>query len=113
MRPGDDWATIGQDGKHGRAAEVVALEHERTARGISIAIDGIADAALAAQRTARTEVRCDVCDESIEGEASGRGLYMWTRGDEVRFEEPALCESCATAIGVTALNQWSLEEEEG
>jgi hypothetical protein len=38
---------------------------------------------------------------------------MWTRGDEVRFEEPALCGRCATAIGVTALAAWSVEEEEG
>ena len=38
---------------------------------------------------------------------------MWTRGDEVRFEEPALCGNCATAISVTALATWSAEEEEG
>ena len=93
----------------------VTLERERTPqRPISMAIDGVADAALAVQRVAAaSEERCDVCDEPIEGEPAGRGLYMWTRGDEVRFEEPALCEGCATAIGVTALAQWSLEEEEG
>jgi hypothetical protein len=57
--------------------------------------------------------RCDACDEIIEGEAAGSGLYMWTRGDEVRFEEPALCPNCATAIGVTAIAGWTAEEEEG
>ena len=114
MRPGLDWASIGAVGNQ-LYAEEVSLERERTARcPISIAIDGVADAALAAQRVAPSaEERCDVCDELIEGEAPGRGLYMWTRGDEVRFEEPPLCEGCATAIGVTALAQWSLEEEEG
>ena len=35
------------------------------------------------------------------------------RGEEVRIEEPPLCAACATAIGVTALAQWSVEEEEG
>jgi hypothetical protein len=82
---------------------------------VALSIDSVADAALTAQRMASgaTELRCDACDEPIDGEPSGRGLYMWTRGEEVRFEEPALCPGCATAIGVTALAAWSVEEEEG
>jgi hypothetical protein len=56
---------------------------------------------------------CDVCEQPIEGESAGSGLYLWTRGDEVRIEEPELCAQCATAIGVTALATWSVEEEEG
>ena len=82
-------------------------------RHLSVSIDSIADAALQPVVGSPTELRCDVCDESIEGEPSGRGLYMWTRGDEVRFEEPALCARCSTAIGVTALAAWDVEEEEG
>ena len=84
-------------------------------RHVCIAIDSVADAALQAQRAAAgdAELRCDACDGGIEGEPAGRGLYMWTRGEDVRFEEPALCESCATAIGVTALSEWEREEEEG
>jgi hypothetical protein len=90
------------------------VDGETATNTVSIAIDGDADAALAAQRTASSkELRCDACDAPVEGEPSGRGLYMWTRGDEVRFEEPALCSKCATAIGVTALQQWTVEEEEG
>ena len=62
---------------------------------------------------------CAVCsarlaeDEDDGFEVSGRGLFMWARGDELRFEEPALCPSCASAIGVSALRQWEIEEEEG
>ena len=84
-------------------------------RPISVSIDAIADAALQTHRVTAgfAELRCDACDEPIEGEPEGRGLYMWTRGDEVRFEEPALCPRCATAIGVTALAAWNVEEEEG
>lgn len=92
------------------AGEAVAKPYQP----LSIAIDGIAAAALTKQRIASdAEVRCDACDVPIAGEPAGRGLYMWTRGDEVRFEEPALCARCATAIGVTALAMWSVEEEEG
>lgn len=82
---------------------------------VSIAIDSFADAALQTQRMKKgsTELRCDVCDDVIEGEPAGRGLYMWTRGDEIRFEEPVLCARCSTAIGVTALAAWNVEEEEG
>jgi hypothetical protein len=87
---------------------------EHTLR-VAMPIDAYADGALSAQRYAAgtVELRCDVCDALIEGEPSGRGLYMWTRGDEIRFEEPALCPGCATAIGVTALAAWNVEEEEG
>lgn len=79
-----------------------------------IPIDLVADAALQVKRDQTdVELRCDACDTAIDGEPSGRGLYMWTRGEEVRFEEPALCPTCATAIGVTALAAWDAEEEEG
>lgn len=81
----------------------------------SMAIDAFADAALhqRAELEAASSVRCDACDAPIEGEPEGRGLYIWARGDEVRYEEPPLCEHCATAIGITALTLWSMEEEEG
>jgi hypothetical protein len=74
----------------------------------------VADAALAAQREAREalELACDACDEPLDGEPAGRGLLMWSRGDELRFEEPALCAGCAMAIGITALATWSADEEE-
>ncbi|MCL2778411.1 MAG: hypothetical protein FWD73_10435 [Polyangiaceae bacterium] len=64
--------------------------------------------------------RCDVCNELIDPQGDGngydvggRGLLLWTRGDERRYFEPPLCPRCATAIGVTALHRWEIEEEEG
>ena len=72
------------------------------------------------------EDRCSVCsevfrdapgaDEEDEGEGAltrGRGLLLWTRGDERRYEEPELCPRCASTIGVTALHRWEIEEDEG
>lgn len=56
---------------------------------------------------------CDVCEAPIEGEPAGRGLYFWSRGGELRFEEPGLCEDCATAIVATASRRFEIEEEEG
>lgn len=41
---------------------------------------------------------CDVCGASFRGNPGGRGLLMWKRGDEVRFEEPVMCRRCAPAI---------------
>lgn len=79
----------------------------------AIAMDVIADAALAGRIADRALPRCDACDEVIEGEPGGSGLYVWTRGTEVRFEEPPLCVRCATAIGVCAREAWSMEEDEG
>lgn len=64
--------------------------------------------------------RCDVCGETVASEdedegfdVKGRGLLVWTRGDERRCYEPPLCPSCAGAIGVSALSRWEIEEEEG
>lgn len=66
--------------------------------------------------------RCSVCNRSVTDHASddddpihfgGRGLLVWARGDERRYEEPHLCPSCASAIGVTALHRWEIEEDEG
>ncbi|HVY44862.1 MAG TPA: hypothetical protein VHB21_03245 [Minicystis sp.] len=81
----------------------------------AIPIDEVADAALAAARQSPppAELRCDACDARIEGEPAGHGLYVWSRGSELRFEEPPLCPTCATAIGITALQLWSMEEDEG
>ncbi len=63
---------------------------------------------------------CDACggllpDASDEDalELTGSGVYLWTRGDAVRFEKAPLCASCAAAIGMTALARWEIEEEEG
>jgi hypothetical protein len=66
------------------------------------------------------EVLCDACGSPVprrdddEGYAvPGEGMYLWTRGDEVRFEKVPLCASCASAIGLAAWARWEIEEEEG
>ena len=60
---------------------------------------------------ARPYFECDSCGKRVEGEPAGHGLFIWTRGDEVRYEEPPLCAACANAIGLAALAQWELEED--
>jgi len=66
--------------------------------------------------------RCDVCGDEVPEEdhadetgyaVSGRGLYVWSRGEDVRYEEPPLCPACAVAVGVSAMARWEIEEEEG
>ena len=56
------------------------------------------------------ELRCDACSEPIVGEPAGVGMYLWTRGDDVRSEEAPLCAACATAIGMTAI---AVTEDDG
>jgi hypothetical protein len=55
---------------------------------------------------------CDACGRCFDGEPAGAGLFLWTRGDEVRYEEPPLCEQCASKITVGALLKWDTEDEE-
>jgi hypothetical protein len=65
--------------------------------------------------------RCDACGESIPDSAAdgegyglpGRGVYLSTRGGEAHLESVPLCAACASAIGMTALARWEIEEEEG
>ncbi len=63
--------------------------------------------------------RCDACgaplaeDDGDGYDIPGRGVYLWARGEETRLETVPLCASCASAIGMTALARWEIEEEEG
>jgi hypothetical protein len=69
---------------------------------------------------------CDVCsaplacdgahdddEDSFSHSGPSRGLLVWTRGEERRYQEPPLCSTCAAAIGVSALQRWEIEEDEG
>jgi len=56
---------------------------------------------------------CDVCGEHFDGAPAGSGLFIWTRGDEVRYEDPPLCESCASRVTIGALLSFDSGEEEG
>ncbi len=97
-----------------RLAEEDGPSSVQSSRTVAIPIDAFADAALARVRdSARRDVRCDACDEVIEGEPAGAGIFLTTRGAEVRFEEPLLCQACATAIGLRANHDGEIEEEEG
>jgi hypothetical protein len=60
----------------------------------------------------RRKFQCDHCGAEFEGEPGGAGLLLWTRGEEVRFEEPPLCEDCASAIAIGAFLKWETEEED-
>lgn len=55
---------------------------------------------------------CDSCGKSFTGLPGGAGLLIWTRGDETRYEEPPLCDECASKISVGALIKWAIEDEE-
>jgi len=57
------------------------------------------------------KVRCDACGDEIDGDPAGSGLFLWTRGEEVRYEEPPLCEQCAYAIAVGGMLTFEADEE--
>jgi hypothetical protein len=46
---------------------------------------------------------CDACGRISAGPPAGSGLFVWSRGDEVRYEEPPLCEDCAIGVSLRAL----------
>ena len=72
------------------------------------------------QSVAPTPTACDACGEALDAiddapgyAIPGQGVYLWARGEETRLESVPLCAACASAIGMTALARWEIEEEEG
>ena len=61
---------------------------------------------------AKASYCCDLCDQACDGSPAGKGLLLWWRGTEMRFDEPPLCEECARSITIGAVSKWALEDEE-
>ena len=62
------------------------------------------------------EVCCDACNAPItleDMEDQGKGVFLWVRGDQRRYDEVPLCPNCGTAIGMAVLARYAMEEEEG
>ncbi len=77
---------------------------------ISVAID---DIALASLRELGDKGKvCSVCDAEIIGEPAGSGLLMWTRGDDIRYDEPPICDDCSKTLHVTAYARWQVEYDD-
>jgi hypothetical protein len=83
-----------------------------SARAVSLAVEQEDPAAASGVGAVSRSYECDACGDSFEGEPAGAGLFLWTRGDEIRYEEPPLCEQCASRITVGALLKWDTEDEE-
>ena len=79
----------------------------------SYAIDDVALAALRMRcEHAQDELRrCDLCNEPIVGSPPATGLLLWTRGDQIRCDEPPLCARCAAEISLAALAGWQGEDD--
>jgi len=80
-----------------------------TARPVlSFAADEVALAAL----QARVELpQCHVCDDPLDGKPATSGLLLWSRGEELRVEEPPLCPACAGSLRIGALARARFEDE--
>ena len=89
----------------------MASAHSNGLPIISYAIDNVAMAALSAPPDEPT--RCSVCDDVVaEGEPIASGLMLWSRGDELRIDEPPMCGGCAATIGISLFARWTSGEEE-
>ena len=55
---------------------------------------------------------CDLCGNVCEGVPAGSGLMLWFGGDEMRVDEPPLCEDCSSRITMGAVSKWVTEGEE-
>ena len=61
------------------------------------------------------ERRCDVCSTplgEVDEEQQGAGVYLWSRGGEIRREEVPLCPTCSTTIFASALGMIDFDDEE-
>lgn len=61
------------------------------------------------------ERRCDVCATPLgpdDDDEQGAGVYLWSRGGDVRREEAPLCPTCSGAIFASALGMIDYDDEE-
>ncbi len=61
------------------------------------------------------EIRCDACGTpltDVDEEQQGAGVYLWSRGGEIRREEVPLCPTCSTTIFASALGMIDFDDEE-
>jgi len=61
------------------------------------------------------ERRCDVCASPLgaaEEESEGAGMYLWSRGGEIRREEVPLCPACSGAVLASAFGTFDFDDEE-
>ena len=80
----------------------------------SASLDAISDALSAPDEAPRPKrFDCDGCGDIFEGPPHGSGLFVWTRGEETRYEEPPLCEQCASRISARFMAVVEEEDEEG
>ena len=59
---------------------------------------------------------CDACNTPLDlsdVEEQGKGVFLWVRGDQRRYDEVPLCPNCGTAIGMAVLARYAMEEDEG
>ncbi len=92
--------------------EYDALDGDAWPTGIPCyAADEVALTALARRRAlAEAPTRCDACDEAIEGRSPAMGAHLSSRDGTTSVHDVPLCDQCATAIGITALRRFELEE---
>ncbi len=62
----------------------------------------------------QSERLCDMCGSVVDedDDDASSALYVWTRGDEVRYEEPPLCAKCGPALGLAQVRRWEIEDDE-
>ncbi|HEY2367417.1 MAG TPA: hypothetical protein VGH87_13570 [Polyangiaceae bacterium] len=61
------------------------------------------------------ERRCDACSTPLDAadeEHEGAGMYLWSRGGEIRREEVPLCPTCSSTIFASALGMFDFDDEE-
>ncbi|MEM1030596.1 MAG: hypothetical protein AAGN82_09610 [Myxococcota bacterium] len=79
-----------------------------------VAIDDVAMMSLREHTSgAAAPRRCDRCGATVatEDEGTTRGLFLWVRGDDHRYEEPVLCATCSDDVGAIAYLQLTYPED--
>jgi hypothetical protein len=108
----------GRDVLQRRAMQPWVLKGERALSNARGRLDRVPSRSSVATHRAlfhdADERRCDLCESPIAKgeEQGGSGLYVWTRGDHVRYEEPPLCRDCGDRLVMLASRRWEEEEEE-
>jgi hypothetical protein len=93
-------------------APIITTYYEELSPRATSGTEGATEGATVSDGSSATTYHCDLCDKTCEGQPSGKGLLLWWRGTEMRYDEPPLCEECSSRITLGAMSKWALEDEE-
>ena len=108
--PGNKRVSVLADGVIGKRSLRGAVQSTREGLApVAIAADEVALARASSRR--EESPCCDVCSAPVSAEDLHGGLFVWSRSGETVIDEPPVCASCGSVLGISLLRALRIRDE--